>query len=250
MRNRASIYPIGDKAITVKFGDEISPEINGRVIAFAQYLSKQVVDGIIESVPTYTDVTIYYNPLILSYEEIKRRIQGWLNQKMTYQIENQRLIYLPVLYGGEYGPDLDYVANYHGIDREEVIRVHTSIDYRVYMLGFAPGFPYLGGLPEILHTPRLEKPRVQIPAGSVGIAGKQTGVYPLSTPGGWQIIGHTPVPLFEKKEESNPILLRAGDLIRFVSIDLIQYEQIEEQIRKGIYQVQIERIERMSGYEN
>ncbi|MFV9510047.1 5-oxoprolinase subunit PxpB [Tepidibacillus sp. LV47] len=241
--NGVRVYPMGDSAITLKFGDEISPEINGKVIAFAQFLAKYVVKGIIEWVPTYTDVTIYYNPVILSYEKIIRLIQEWLSQELTYHIKNYRLIYLPVLYGGKYGPDLDYVANYHGIDPEEVIRIHTSVDYRVYMLGFAPGFPYLGGLPEILHTPRLDKPRVQIPAGSVGIAGKQTGVYPLSTPGGWQIIGHTPVPLFDKNQEPNPILLRAGDFIRFVSIDLEQYEQIEKEIKNQTYQVKIEKIE-------
>jgi len=242
--NEISIYPMGDQAITVKFGDEISPEINNKVIAFSQFLAKQQDPAIIEWVPTYTDITIYYNPRILSFDQMRKQVDSWLQMELYHQQKEQRRIYLPVLYGGDQGPDLEYVADYHQITQEEVIRIHTSLDYRVYMLGFAPGFPYLGGLPEILHTPRLEKPRVRIPAGSVGIAGKQTGVYPLSTPGGWQIIGHTPIPLFDKHKEAEPILLRAGDLIRFVSIDRDRYEFILEQIQNKSYSVKMGKVDR------
>lgn len=240
--NEPLIYPMGDKAITVKFGDEISEEINKRVIAFSQFLSTHRDHSVMEWVPTYTDVTIYYNPRQSTYDQMEEKVRKWLSKEFSQQSELLRRVFLPVLYGGDQGPDLEYVAEYHELNQDEVIRIHTSIDYRVYMIGFAPGFPYLGGLPEILHTPRLEKPRIRIPAGSVGIAGKQTGVYPLSTPGGWQIIGHTPVPLFNKEQEENPILLRAGDFIRFFPVNSEEYDFIEKSIEQGIYQIKIEEI--------
>ncbi len=147
LENEISVYPMGDKAITVKFGDEISPEINNKVIAFSQFLAKQRELEIIEWVPTYTDITIYYNPRLESYDQMSEKLQNWLKEELFHQQEEQRRIFLPVLYGGEPGPDIEYVADYHGIDREEVIRIHSSMDYRVYMLGFAPGFPYLGVCP-------------------------------------------------------------------------------------------------------
>ena len=141
---------------------------------------------------------------------------------------------IPVLYGGEYGPDLNYVAEYNHLTPEEVVRIHTSAEYLIYMLGFTPGFSYMGGMDERIATPRLESPRVLIPAGSVGIAGKQTGIYPIDSPGGWQLIGRTPVKLYDAHRD-NPILLDAGLHVKFIPVDKSEFQRIESRIEQGRY---------------
>jgi KipI family sensor histidine kinase inhibitor len=146
------------------------------------------------------------------------------------------VIHIPTLYGGAYGVDLEDVANHNGLTPEQVINIHSGTDYLVYMLGFTPGFSYLGGMSEKIATPRLESPREEISAGSVGIAGKQTGIYPISSPGGWRLIGRTPVQLFNP--DRNPaVLLKAGQYVRFEAIDEKEYKAICEQIEKGAYSV-------------
>ena len=147
----------------------------------------------------------------------------------------KRIFEIPVCYGGEYGPDIQNIAEHAGLSQEEVIQIHSSRDYLIYMLGFLPGFTYLGGLDERLHTPRLANPRIRIPAGSVGIGGSQTGIYPLDSPGGWQLMGMTPGKTYDPARET-PILVEAGDYIRFVPVEEEEYLQIKEAVSRGEYQ--------------
>lgn len=228
---RLTCLPVGDSAVSVRFAQVISPEVNQMVTNMMQSLEAQQIKGIKEFVPCYASLMIYYDPLQISFQKIVEIIQNQ-EQSAYANTERQRLITIPCLYGGEYGPDLEGVARYHGLTPQEVIDLHSSVIYRVYMLGFSPGFPYLGGLPERLVTPRLETPRAATPAGSIGIAGEQTGIYSLSTPGGWRIIGHTPVPLFAPDKQEQPFLLRAGDLIRFLPVTEQEYKEVSQLILK------------------
>lgn len=219
-----------------------------------ELLNRQPVPGLVECVPAYAALTIYYDPVQLWKEEAKRLRLGYglqssatpssLIERSPCQIITEDLqkllgsadiavsstpevIHIPVCYGGEYGEDLDAVAARNGLTSEEVIAIHSSAAYTVYMLGFAPGFPYLGGMPRAIAAPRKASPRPFIPAGSVGIAGEQTGIYPLATPGGWQLIGRTPLALF-LPEQSPPARLRAGQVVKFVPISPEEYKQWEE----------------------
>ena len=154
------------------------------------------------------------------------------------ELPKPSVYYLPVAYGGEFGPDLSFVSKHTGLTGEEVIKIHTGTDYLIYMLGFTPGFPYLGGMDSRLATPRLATPRTKIPAGSVGIAASQTGIYPVQSPGGWQLIGQTPVKLFEPTAQK-PVLLNAGDYIRFFEVTPEEYRLIAASAEKGEYTVRI-----------
>ncbi|MCM3116933.1 5-oxoprolinase subunit PxpB [Neobacillus sp. MER 74] len=237
-KNKANIRPLGDSALVIQLGDGISPATHERVKNLSNLLEKEPFTGLIESVPSYNSLTIYYNPVAVyysssdnelsnPYKKVSAFILALLDKLGTSEISEQRLITIPVLYGGEFGPDLEYVANYHGLSVEEVIQIHSSNDYLVYMIGFAPGFPFMGGMDERIATPRKDSPRLAITPGSVGIAGKQTGIYPLETPGGWQIIGRTPLDLF-LPELSPPTLLQSGDRIRYVPITLEEYAAYKE----------------------
>jgi len=237
-KNKANIRPLGDSALVIQLGDGISPATHERVKNLSNLLEKEPFTGLIESVPSYNSLTIYYNPVAVyysssdnelsnPYKKVSAFILALLDKLGTSKISEQRLITIPVLYGGEFGPDLEYVANYHGLSVEEVIQIHSSNDYLVYMIGFAPGFPFMGGMDERIATPRKDSPRLAITPGSVGIAGKQTGIYPLETPGGWQIIGRTPLDLF-LPELSPPTLLQSGDRIRYVPITLEEYAAYKE----------------------
>lgn len=227
------IYPLGDAALVVQFGDTIREDIHAEVRALSACLDKHPFGGMIEYVPAYTTVTIFFDPWILSqhgkhnpYENAVSMVQ----ERMAYVKESReyipRLVKIPVCYGGEFGPDLQFVASYKGLSVEEVIAIHSGVDYLVYMIGFAPGFPYLGGMDEGIASPRKESPRAIIPAGSVGIAGTQTGIYPIETPGGWQLIGRTPLLLFYP-HKNPPTLLKAGDIVRFEPITKDEYLEIK-----------------------
>ena len=211
------IQPLGDSAAMIEFGDQISLEINSTVHALAFLLAEQPPAGIIEWLPTYAALTIYYDPLMLSYRDVEQ----WLSQRVVGlvagQTQSSRVIEVPVVYGGEVGPDLDFVAQHHDLTTQEVIRIHTEREYHVFMLGFTPGFPYLGELDERIATPRLESPRLRVPAGSVGIAARQTGIYPVESPGGWRIIGRTSLKLFDL-ERDPPFLIGAGDKVKFIAV--------------------------------
>jgi inhibitor of KinA len=207
----------GDAALVVEFGNAIDPAINRRVHSLARALAEHPLPGLGEAVPSYRSLLVHYDPLQLSHAEVEGLISKALRGCEDTELPEPRLVEIPTVYGGEHGPDIEFVAEHNGLTAGDVIRLHAEATYTVYMLGFTPGFPYLGGLPDALATPRLETPRKRVSAGSVGIAGSQTGVYPLATPGGWRLIGWTPVVLFDP-ERTPPALLQPGDLVRFVPV--------------------------------
>ena len=215
----------GDSALVAEFGNAISPAINARIRAFNIALEQAKLPGILELLPTYRSVMIQYDPMVIGTEALKAKLSAIAKNLDSIAIPPASVVELPVLYGGEMGPDLAFVAEHAGKTPEEVIKIHTSTEYLIYMLGFTPGFTYLGGLDERLNTPRLAQPRVSIPAGSVGIAGSQTGVYPIASPGGWQLIGRTPVRMYDP-HRAVPILPKAGQYIHFYPIDQAEYDRI------------------------
>lgn len=229
------ILTAGDSSLLVEFGKEISPEINRKIAATVQLMRDQSIEGVVDVIPAFCSLLINYDPRVVSYENIKARIQGLLKVDAKAGGGMKKIYEIPVCYGGEYGPDIANIAKNAGLTEEEVIQIHSSRDYLIYMLGFLPGFCYLGGLDERIHTPRLANPRLKINAGSVGIGGSQTGIYPLDSPGGWQLMGMTPVKTYDPEREV-PILVEAGDYIRFVPIDEEEYKRIKELVERGEYQ--------------
>ncbi len=239
----AEIRPINDSALVVQLGNEPSPIVHQRIMCFSTLLEDNPFNGFIECVPAYLNVAVYYNPYLVyqsqsfrtsvsPFQIVRHYIKGLLHQLADQKRFTGRKIVIPVLYGDEYGPDLDYVAQYNNLSIEDVIRIHTEKEYLVYMIGFAPGFPFIGGMSKQIATPRKSTPRLAIAPGSVGIAGEQTGVYTLETPGGWQIIGRTPMELF-LPDQVPPSLLKAGDTIQFLSISQEEYQQYEQGGRKN-----------------
>jgi inhibitor of KinA len=219
---------MGDRGLLLEFGDEISFEVHGKVRRMSLAIQAERMDGILETVPTYRSLLILYNPLILSLEALEKKLKSLEEGLQQTPFPDPKLTRIPVVYGGLLGPDLEPVAKYHGISSEEVIRLHCSKPYFIYMIGFMPGFPYMGELPEALVTPRLKTPRLTVPAGSVGIAQKQTGIYSMESPGGWQILGRTPVRLFDP-EKDPPALLQMGDLVQFYPIGEKDFQEWHEQ---------------------
>ena len=214
--------PAGDRGLVVELGSEVSLEINTRVRALAGDLAAARIPGLIEIVPTYRSLGIEYDPVSSSWEEMEARVREVLERLDPGALPPPRRVIIPTVYGGGYGPDLPFVAQHAGLTVAEVIRLHSQTIYHVYMIGFAAGFAYLGGLPERLHTPRLASPRLRVPKGSVGIGGNQTGAYPAETPGGWRLIGRTPVELFDPTREiPTPVL--PGDEVQFVPITEDEY---------------------------
>lgn len=237
MYDKPLFFPAGDLALVVELGDAISPEINRKVRSLTDALEKGGMPGVFDFLPTYRSVLVYYDPLMVTSGEVRDGIERLLESAEVIDTGARHVVHIPTLYGGDMGPDIDFVAEHNGIDEQDVIRIHSGSDYLVYMMGFSPGFAYLGGLDERLATPRLQSPRTEIPAGAVGIAETQTGVYPMASPGGWQLIGRTPLKLFDPVSE-RPVLLSAGDYVRFVPIDSRQeYDDILEQVESGEYTV-------------
>lgn len=208
---------MGDRALLVELGDGISPLVNKKVRELFLCLKNNRVEGVVEAVPSYRSLLIVYDPLKITLSALKERLNKLHTTINRSEIPKPRTLEIPVVYGGEYGPDLDWVAEFHRVPPEEIIRLHTGTTYRVYMIGFTPGFAYMGQLPEAIITPRRETPRTAVPRGSVGIAQSQTGVYPVESPGGWQIIGRTTLRLFDP-EKWPPTPLEMGDLVKFLSI--------------------------------
>ncbi|MBN2897314.1 MAG: 5-oxoprolinase subunit PxpB [Clostridia bacterium] len=234
MKRDYTIKHAGDCGVTVEFENIISECVNQQVIQLKIALEQAAIKGMGEMIPTYRALLIQYNPLMLPYKELETGIVKAMDCMEDVTSQSSKVYIIPVYYGEAYGPDLGTVAKHNGISEEEVIQIHTSRDYRIYMLGFTPGFPYLGGMDARIETPRLEKPRTKIDAGSVGIAGAQTGIYPIDSPGGWQIIGRTPLKLFDR-DKPNPILLEAGAYIRFKPVGLKVYAAIAADVEKGTY---------------
>ena len=214
----------GDTSLSVEFGNEISEAINRRIRAFGLALEAAAIPGVTELVPTYRSMMIHYDPEVIGYAALTARLTAVLGGLDQIALPPSQVLEIPVLYGGEAGPDLAFVAEHAGLTETEVIRLHAGRDYPIYMLGFLPGFPYLGGLDGRLFTPRLPTPRTAIPAGSVGIGGEQTGIYPIASPGGWQLIGRTPLKLFDPAAGALPYA--AGDRIRFKPITREAFDAI------------------------
>lgn len=221
------LYPLGDSAIVVQLGTTIGMETHAKIRALIAYLDEYPPIGIVEYVPAFTTVTIFYSPLVYTYVAIEQKLKQLLQHVDGGINTPGKIVEIPVCYGGEFGEDIAEVANHNGISIDEVIALHTNGEYLVHMIGFAPGFPYLGGLSQKIATPRRSSPRLSIPAGTVGIAGEQTGVYPIETPGGWRLIGRTPISLF-RPLESPPSLLAAGDIVHFRAISKEEYVQLSE----------------------
>ncbi len=217
----------GDQGIIMEFGGTISPRTHELVRTMILALDQSPLDGVIEYMQTYRAIVVYYNPLITTFECLKSSLIQLSANLRNREDVSPELIVLPVCYGGNFGPDLDFVASTHGLSQEEVISLHSDPEYLIYMIGFTPGYPFLGGLPEALHTPRLNSPRKKVPAGSVGIANGQTGIYPIESPGGWQLIGQVPVKLFDP-EKNNPFLLSAGNTIKFRPVDEQEFMTIQQ----------------------
>ena len=233
-----NITVAGDSAINLEFGNVISEKTNGLIRAAAQTLEADPINGVIEFVPTFCSLMVTYDPCVIGYDELCQRVQGKLRNLTATTGGIHRVVKIPVCYGGDFGPDLADVAEHAGMSAEEVIAIHSGHDYLIDMLGFLPGFAYLGGLDERLHTPRLATPRTRIEPGAVGIGGAQTGIYPLASPGGWRIIGRTPVRPYDPDRES-PILYAAGDYLRFVPITPQEFSLIETQVESGTYECEI-----------
>lgn len=222
-----SFSPLGDQAIVIEVGNEINEETQQRLKAASALLEASSLPWLVEIIPAFTTVTVFYNPLAALYGTVKEELEELVQQAAKELEAESRTVEIPVCYGGDFGPDLAFVAQHNGLTEEEVIRIHTSGTYSVSMIGFAPGFPFISGMSENIAAPRRESPRLRIPERTVGIAGMQTGVYPIETPGGWQLIGRTPLRLFRPEQEI-PSLLRAGDKIVFTPITESEYVSWKE----------------------
>lgn len=221
------IKPVGDQALLVVFEQKIAEHVNAQVMALDKRIRQERPKGVLETVPAFASILVYYDPMETETLQLMGVLEGMLRADEVHASFQGKLIEIPVCYGGRYGEDLDFVAEHAGLSVREVIEIHSKRDYLIYMLGFLPGFPYLGGMDERIFTPRLSVPRTKIPAGSVGIGGEQTGVYPVESPGGWQLIGRTPLRLFQP-DNGGKLLYEAGDRIRFVPITEEEFLRMEQ----------------------
>ena len=235
MYSQPKLLSSGDSCLVVEFSDRIEMEANIRLQNLKRRLADISIEGIRELVPTYRSLSIHYDPIKLSRAKLETAIGGAAADLGGTETADKRILIMPVRYGGIYGPDMANVSEHTKLDEPEIIKRHTAQDYYCYMLGFTPGFSYLGGLDETLATPRLKTPRTLIPAGSVGIAGSQTGAYSIDSPGGWQLIGRTPLKLFDPENTAAPTLIDAGDWIRFRAITTDEFESIQAQVNNGAY---------------
>jgi inhibitor of KinA len=234
-----SFHPLGDTAVILQLKeDSNSNHSQTKIQTIVTFLENSPPVWMNEYIPSFQTIAIFYDPLKVPYtsssfmfpfDYVCNELRQMIANLHVRQSIGKQIIEIPVCYGGKFGPDLTFVAHYNGLSTEEVIRIHTSGVYLVYMIGFSPGFPYLGGMSDKIAAPRRNTPRLKIPARSVGIAGNQTGIYPIETPGGWQLIGKTPVNLF-RPNHTIPSLLRAGDRITFKEINLEEYQTLEEKI--------------------
>jgi inhibitor of KinA len=221
--NDHRVVAAGDSALVVEFEERIDPAVNARTIAFAEAIQAANLAGVRDVVPTYRSTAIYFDPLRTDSVALMACIEREAVRPSALQASSAAPVRIPVCYGGELGPDLEAVAAFAKADEDEVVRLHSSAIYRVFMLGFVPGFAYLGIVADRIAMARRSTPRVRVPSGSVGIAGVQTGIYPAETPGGWQLIGRTPLKPFDPSR-ANPFLMKAGDAVQFYPIDRREYD--------------------------
>lgn len=231
-----SMQAVGDSALKITFKDEVSPKLNKEIQLFCQKLKVASVAGMVEWVPAFDSVTIYYEPQKILYKALCEKVSYLHEKSMEMKELPSRLIHVPVVYGGGNGQDLERVAEQNKISVDEVIKIHQTPEYLVYMLGFLPGFPYLGGLDTRIATARLENPRAKTVAGSVGIAHEQTGIYPVDSPGGWNIIGKTPIQLFDRRRG---FLFQGGDSVRFYEVSESEFTMIEQKINTNEFEIKI-----------
>ena len=230
-----TIFPLGDHALTIEFGNVVDPVVNQKVLRLCRQIKKKNISYLTDLVPAYSSLTLHYDLAALYKEKPKDKTAfetlaglvgslGWDEEENA--MPDQRLLEIPVCYDAEFGPDLEMMAREKGLSREEMVRLHTERQYRIYMIGFLPGFAYMGRVNERIRHPRRGQPRQWVAAGSVGIAGIQTGIYPLESPGGWNIIGRTPVKLFDPQKEE-PVFFQTGDEIKFYSITRDEFENYQ-----------------------
>jgi len=221
-----NIFLLGDSALTLDFGNTIDSNVNNYVLQLFNHFKRKKIAGLVDIVPAYSSLSFHYNVFtvrqsnstnLAAFEIIKQTIEKELEYDLVQEIRPQRKMSIPVCYSGGFAPDIEFIALEKNISIEKIIQVHTEQLYTVYMIGFLPGFPYMGEVNDLITVPRKNEPRAKIDAGSVGIAGKQTGIYPLESPGGWQIIGRTPLKIFDK-QKSDPVVLQPGDEVQFYSI--------------------------------
>ena len=231
-------FPAGDHAMVVEFGSIIAENINQKVHALAGWIEEKQIEGVVELLPTVRSLMIYYDCHVVSFEQLKRKVSEFDDTKVSAGAEKKKITKVPCCYGARFGSDLHDMEKILGTDKDEIIRIHSSVCYKIYMLGFLPGFVYLGGLDKRIEVPRLSSPRVKINPGSVGIGGNQTGVYPVASPGGWRLIGGTPLDFYDPDREK-PILCNAGEYIRFVPIHIDEYYDIRQLVLKGQYEPEV-----------
>ena len=226
--NTFRIVAAGDAAFIVELENRIDPVVNETAIALAKAIQIAAVPGVRDVVPTYRSVAIHFDPLRTDYDALVARLNTWMRDTGPSPVSygDPSPVRVPVCYAGEFGPDLADVAAFAAVSEAEAVRLHTSRIYRVFMLGFMPGFPYMGIVDQRIAVPRLSTPRVRVPVGSVGIAGVQTGIYSVSTPGGWRIIGRTPLKPFDLSR-GEPVLFKPGAAVQFYPIDPGEYARFE-----------------------
>ena len=220
--DQPSFAPVGDGALLVTLGDALGEELHRQLIRPWHAMQAANIAGLVDVTPAFTTLLVQFDPILTDHRSVRLALEHICLQSVATHNPTGRTVEIPVCYGGAYGADFTFVCEHAGLSPQEVIDLHSGRDYLIYMIGFLPGFPYLGGMDERLFTPRLQIPRTNIPAGSVGIGGEQTGIYPIESPGGWQLIGRTPLALFDPSATDRP-LYQAGDRIRFVPISPAEY---------------------------
>lgn len=227
----ARFLPAGDTALVVEFGETVDRALSDRVLALADAVEASAIAGVVELVPTFRSLLIHYDPVRLAAAELEDAVKPLLGDLGAVK-HKERFFTLPVTYGGDFGPDLEEVARRTGHTADDVVRLHTAVTYHVYTLGFLPGYPYMGDGPEVLSLPRRESPRIRVPQGSVCIAFRQAGIYSFDSPGGWHLLGRTPVRLFDPRRE-DAVLLAPGDKVRFEPIPHEAYHGLAVQAEAG-----------------
>ena len=227
--NRWRIVPAGDSALVVEFEERIDPIVNARTVAFADAVQAANISGVRDVVPSFRSVAVYFDPLRTPYDRLVAKLEEEAARPIADATINRDPIRIPVCYGGDFGPDLSHVAAFAKMSEADVVRVHTSATYRVFMVGFVAGFAYMGIVDQRIAMPRHSTPRVRVPLGSVGIAGVQTGIYPAETPGGWQLIGRTPIKPFDPGR-AEPFLMKAGDAVQFYAIERSEFGSLKSEV--------------------
>lgn len=240
------LLPAGDAAVAVELADDISREANARVLTLERLLLDARLPGLVETLPTFRSLLVTYDPLVLGWDRLRAEIEALTPRLADAAAPPGRLVELPCAYGGEYGPDLEEVARRLHLTPSEVMRLHAEADHYVYFIGFTPGLPYMSGQPPQLTIPRLDRPRTKTPAGSVGIGGNQTSIYSVESPGGFWLLGRTPLRLYDPGA-ADPILLRAGDHVRFRPIDAAEFLTIADQVAAGTFRPRIQAVAGRAG---